>query len=171
MSEEDFGLDKNGAVVNAERFIAWLGEQGKSFLRVYGLGKKHGLAERDSELTAERERRVRAEAELASLADTVAAALRNTEMSDQGVELGADLREFIWSLSYKANAYKAELAAAKEDAERLNWMEENKVVEICYWNVPIKYNGVQRSPVEVEWGNRYAGGETLRQALDSARQS
>jgi chromosome segregation ATPase len=53
-----------------------------------------------------RARAVKAEAELASLADTIAAAHRNTEMSGEGVE--PDLREGVWQLSYRANSYRAE---------------------------------------------------------------
>ncbi len=75
-----------------------------------------------------------AESKLASLADTIASALRNTGMSGlaESMELDSDLRERVWQLSYRANEHQqradalsqrnaalaGELATAKWERDR-----------------------------------------------------
>ena len=63
----------------------------------------------------------------------------------------------------------AELAAAKKDAERLDWIEKN-LADFTYWKENQIWNGIKRYPIEVDWGrdNLVVGGDTLRAAIDAA---
>ena len=88
-------------------------KDGKTEFLVYSMR----VAKLDSDirtLTAERDalraKSDDAESMLASLADCVAAALRNSGMSDAGIGLDTDLCGHIWRLSYKIVEYRIKMA-------------------------------------------------------------
>lgn len=70
--------------------------------------------------------------ELASLADVVASALRNTQMYAVAEEMGGqpDLREYIWMLSYAANTQRSRAESAESRLAAVE-AERDGVVEEC----------------------------------------
>ncbi len=68
----------------------------------------------DQLAVVERKAKEEAESVLASLADTVAAAHRNTGMPNPDIRHDTDLREFVWKLSYEANAQRQRAEAAEQ---------------------------------------------------------
>ena len=60
----------------------------------------------EAQLTALRENKFELEGKLASLADTIAAAHRNTNLPNPDIDYLGDMRDCIWQLSYKANEYR-----------------------------------------------------------------
>lgn len=64
------------------------------------------------------------QAQLASLADTVAESVRNTcSMPHPDISLSTDLRPHIWSLSYEANNQQAKARRLSADAARADALE------------------------------------------------
>jgi len=80
-------------------------------------------------LNAERKAREEAESTLASLADTIASAHRNTNMSDPSITDNTDLRELVWQLSYEANRQRQHAEAAEQGLAYIYTHEMNKFVK------------------------------------------
>jgi chromosome segregation ATPase len=92
----------------------------------------------EAQLTALRENKFELEGKLASLADTIAAAHRNTNLPNPDIDYLGDMRDCIWQLSYKANEYRcgydvlnAELAAPREELASV----------LTDWNALVKASG------------------------------
>lgn len=68
---------------------------------------------------------------------------------------------------------EAPSAAPHMDSVRLDWLSLHKP-DIMYWGEGVRYNGVIRDRVEIEWEHaphklgKFVGAPTLREALDKA---
>ena len=129
----------------------------------------------DAELVALRDTIARLEAELAAARITndahcvVINDLSQQELAKFNAWQECDFNDRYNKLNREHVKALIELAAAKKDAERLDWIEKN-LADFTYWKENQIWGGIKRHPIEVDWGrdNLVVGGDTLRAAIDAA---
>lgn len=108
---------------------------GKGFVRYDSYAATRAIATAAVALVGElRASRDDAEGKLASLADTVASALRNNGHNSDHIKLDTDLRDSIWQLSYDFISQQQRASAAEAECERMrgeifNLSETVKILE------------------------------------------